>query len=363
MGEKRVNFPYYASVIICILGLLAVSYIALRYLLWSVLPFLISWGIAFALRPLSAHLHRRTKIPRKILNFTLMLAALLLVFSILFIISDRLVTEIRGFISHVGENPSMISDTVERINDLLTSISDKLNIFGVGGGGDEGVRSYLSGLAEKATGDMISELPKTLGRVVMTVPKTLIFLLVSVIASFYFSTDLQGINEKILAIVPKKWQSRLVSIKDIIFDTTLKYLRSYLIIMLITFALLLLGFLIIGVKYYFVLSIIFALVDILPVLGVGALLVPWGIFSLATGELYRGMGLLILYAVIAVVRQVVEPKIIGVSLGIHPLLTLFSMYLGFTLFGVVGMILGPIFALILKSVLFATDRYKSIPKE
>ncbi len=348
MGENRVNFTYYASVIICVLGVLFSLYIAFRYLFLGVLPFCIAWGVAFSIRPLTEHLHKRIKVPKKVLNFSFVLVALLLLLSVLFIISDRLVTEIRGLISHANENPTVISDTVEKINSLILSVSDKLNIFGIGKSGD--VNKYLSSLAEKSASDVISYLPKLLGKIIMTLPKTVVFIVVSVIASFYFSTDLQKINESFLSMFPKKWKSRIVKVKDILFDSTLKYLRSYLIIMTVTFFLLLLGFLIIGVRYFFVLSLIFAISDILPVIGVGAFLIPWGIFSLATGDFYRGMGLIILYAVITLTRQIAEPKIIGESLGIHPLYTLFSMYLGLTLFGVGGMILGPIFALILKSV-------------
>ena len=346
MGENRVN--YYASVIICVLGVLFSAYVAFRYLFLGVLPFLLSWGIAFFIRPLTEHLHKRIKLPKKILNFSIVLISLLLLLCVLFIISDRLVSEIRGLILHASENPTVISDTLDRINELVSSFSEKLDIFGIGKHGEVG--EYLSSLAEKSASDVVTYLPKLLGKIVMTLPKITVFIIVSVIAAFYFSTDLQKINEGFLSLFPERWKVRIVKIKDILFDSTLKYLRSYLIIMAITFFLLLLGFLIIGVRYFFVLSVIFAVADILPVVGVGAFLIPWGIFSLATGELYRGMGLIILYALITVTRQVIEPKIIGVSLGIHPLYTLFSMYLGLTLFGVGGMILGPIFALILKSI-------------
>jgi sporulation integral membrane protein YtvI len=187
----------------------------------------------------------------------------------------------------------------------------------------------------------------------------LIFVLVSVISAFYFSVDLKKINESVMSPLSEKWQKRLVGVKDIILDTVVKYLRSYFIIMLITFSILIIGFLILGVKYYFVLSALFAAIDILPVLGVGTMLIPWGIFSLATGNFKLGMGLLVLYAVIIITRQILEPKIIGVSLGIHPLLTLFSMYLGFTLFGIGGMILAPLVTLIIKSAVSGASRYRS----
>ena len=120
--------------------------------------------------------------------------------------------------------------------------------------------------------------------------------------------------------------------------------------MLITFSLLLLGFWLLKIKYALILSALFALIDFLPVLGVGALLVPWGAFELVRGNYKLAIGLIVLYAVIAIVRQVTEPKIIGANFGIHPLLTLFSMYMGLSLFGVTGMILGPVAAVTAKGV-------------
>lgn len=356
---KHIDFSRYASVFICIIGALLALYIVFRYLLWSVLPFAFSWGVAFAIRPLSEYLHRKTSLPKKALSFCLVLLSLALVFSLIFIISDRLVTEIRDFADRLRENPSIISDAVANVNELIKSFSDRLDIFGLSDKNGIDVKSYLMEFAENATSEMLASLPKLVGRMALTLPKTLIFVLVSVISAFYFSVDLKKINESILSPLPKKWQDRLVGVKDAILDTTVKYLRSYLIIMLITFSLLLVGFLILGVKYYFLLSFLFALIDILPVLGVGTMLIPWGIFSLATGKLYLGMGLLVLYAVIVITRQIIEPKIIGVSLGIHPLLTLFSMYLGFTLLGFAGMILGPVIALIVKSIFSATTHYRT----
>ena len=125
--------------------------------------------------------------------------------------------------------------------------------------------------------------------------------------------------------------------------------------MMITFSLLFIGFLVLKVRYALILSALFALIDFLPVLGVGTLLIPWGAFELIRGNYTLAIGLIVMYAVIAVVRQVTEPKIIGANFGIHPLLTLFSMYLGLSLFGFTGMILGPVAAVTAKGV-FSVDK-------
>jgi sporulation integral membrane protein YtvI len=330
-------------------------------MLFGIAPFLISWGIAFAVRPLSEHLHRKIRLSKKVLDFLLITFALLLVFSILFIIGQRIVAEIKGFAEYLAQNPNVINDTLQKVSGFFSRLYDRLDFFSTSGDTGIDLQSYVLDLSQKISDGIIARVPAFVGKAVMTLPKIIIFIIVSVISAFYFSTDLKNINDGILSLLSEKWQKRLKCAKDIIFDTTLKYLRSYFIIMLITFCLLLVGFLFIRVKYFLVLSVVIAIFDILPIVGVGAFLVPWGIFCLAVGDFYRGMGLLVLYAVIMIVRQVIEPKIIGVSLGIHPLLTLFSMYLGLSVLGISGMILGPIIALVAKSLLLAgTSKRESL---
>jgi predicted PurR-regulated permease PerM len=134
-------------------------------------------------------------------------------------------------------------------------------------------------------------------------------------------------------------------------DVSRKYIKAYGILLLLTFALLLIGFWILGVEYAFLLAFLIALADLLPVIGVGTILIPWGIIMLIQKEFYLGFGLLILFLAISLIRQVAEPKVLGKSLGLHPLLALFATYVGFTLFGLLGMILAPIVALLGKRLL------------
>ena len=128
--------------------------------------------------------------------------------------------------------------------------------------------------------------------------------------------------------------------RERVFWVCRRYLRAYFFIFLLTFGELLLGFLLLRLNYAFWLAWVTALLDLLPVLGVGLVLLPFGIFELCTGQVLRGVGLLLLYAVITVVRQVVEPRWVGKSLGVHPLLLLFGIYAGLRIFGVAGLLVG-----------------------
>ena len=124
-------------------------------------------------------------------------------------------------------------------------------------------------------------------------------------------------------------------------QTAGRYLRAFSLLLLIMFLVLFVGLTIIGAEYALLLAAITAIVDILPVLGVGTVLVPWSVISYISGDISRGTAILILYVAVIILRQFIEPKIIGKSLGIHPLLSLFSMYVGLRVFGVIGIILAP----------------------
>lgn len=141
-----------------------------------------------------------------------------------------------------------------------------------------------------------------------------------------------------------------------------RYLRAYFLLFLLTFAELLIGFMILGTGYAFLLAFMTALLDALPVLGVGTILLPYAIFSFMAGDRSLGFGLLILYGVITLVRQFVEPHLVGKSLGLHPILMLMAFYVGFRLFGVAGIFLGPAAALILKYFFTVEDAEPQPPQ-
>ena len=146
-----------------------------------------------------------------------------------------------------------------------------------------------------------------------------------------------------IAVNLPKWRARAKAV-------SFRYLRAYLLILLTTFAELFVGFLILRVRYAFLLSLLIAVVDIFPVLGVGTVLIPWAVVLLIRKNFYLGFGLLILYGVVTVLRQIIEPRLVGKSLGLHPLAALIASYAGWRWFGFLGMALGPVAAMAVKAL-------------
>lgn len=325
-----------AALVIVVLGAIGLLYLSGRYFLPLLLPFLIAWGIAFAVRPLSHKLQSKLGISvralRAVISMLLAIATLLALGFFVF----KVVSEGLRLIGELSES--------EALTDALSRLFSPLSrLFPEEGG-------QLSGVVSDAVSSFFSSLLSGVGallkRAVLAVPDALLFLLVTLIATLYFSFDLERINAAVLSHLPNRFGEGLVRFKDGFLRSTLGYLRSYLILMGITFVLVTLGLVLLRVEYALPLALLIALLDALPVLGVGTVLVPWSLLSFAMGDATRGVGLLVLFGVNTVLRQFLEPKIVGDTLGLPPIVSLVLLYISYRLFGLFGLLLLPLFSVL-----------------
>ena len=190
-------------------------------------------------------------------------------------------------------------------------------------------------------------------------PAAFIFVTVTLLACYYFTADDgrlgRGVSAFFSRLTPAPLRDRLPPIGRRLRRLGRQYLRACLLLGLLTFCLSFIGLAILRIPYAFILALLLATVDLLPLLGTGIILIPWAVICLILGQVKLGIGLLVLYGVTTLVRQILEPKLIGDGLGIHPLLSLFSMYAGLRLFGVWGMILAPLVTAGVRAV-FGADR-------
>ena len=340
------------TLLIVCAGTLVFGYVGAKYILPLAMPFLIGWAIAFFARPVAHLLGKHIHLPTRLLRVFFSLLFTVGVLGVLGFFLFRVASEA---IRLVGDLAA--SDSFERI---LSYILDPLGAFfpaGELGVVEESIANAISAMLESLAG----RFGELLGRVAAAIPELLLFLLVSVISSVYFSYDLENINQKTLALLPKRIGAWLVRFKDGFLKTAVRYLRSYLILGLITFAIMTFAFVLFGVKYALALGLLVALLDALPIIGVGTVLVPWGVFRLFLGDTRLGISLLVLFVFNAILRQFIEPKIIGDSLGIPPIVSLVLLYVTYGIFGIAGVLLIPIFTVILR-VIFDKNLSIALPK-
>ena len=330
---KREKIHTFATLSVGIVAAGLIALVLIRYFLPAVLPFLIAWAVAFAVRPIAAFVSSRTRLPERILRVALAIVGTLLLFVTLFFALRECIFALWRFLSELGEG--------DAIYDLITELSSPtLPIFG------DVIPDELARRIGDALHGLLTSALSAIGSAVTgfaaAIPRAVLFLVVTVIAVVYFTLDLEGINRAVRGVLPRAFSDRLSTLRREIFTVGAKYLGSYLLIMLITFSIMLTGLLLLRIRGALIIAAIVAFLDVLPVIGVGTVLVPWSIVELASGNTYVGISLLILLLVNEVVRQLAEPRIVGKNLGIHPLLTLVMIYAGYSLFGVLGLLLIPV---------------------
>lgn len=336
---------------VAILAGILLAFVGIKYVLPIILPFILAWGIAFAVRRPADFIARKTKISKKILR---PLVAILLILSLI----GGIVYLIIRVASEAWQLFSSLAEGGKLVNIISSLLNPFDNLFA-----DSGIAPELEQKLVSAVSGLLSELLSSsagvLTAVASSIPKILLFILVTSISAIYFSIDLEHVNNAIRAILPKRINSAISGFKKTSLSVLLRYMRSYLLIMLLTFAIMIFGLTLLRVRYALLLAIIIALLDLLPIIGVGTVLIPWSAWMFITGDIKMGIGLLVLFAVSEIARQIAEPKIFGTNLGIHPLLTLVLMYVGYSVFGIFGLLVIPAFSIII-SVLLAKSKTSEV---
>ena len=232
-----------------------------------------------------------------------------------------------------------LSQTLLGFSQKITDFFDGLNIelFAV-----TRDTSVLSTFLENAIGTLIESLGSFATRVVAGLPSMLFSLSVTVVASCYIAKDYEKIKKYIKEIIPERFVNRYIELRQVALDGILKMGKGYLIMFIITFFILALGFLILGRKNFFMLALAVSVVDVLPVLGTGTVLLPWAVIELIFGRTLPAVGLILIYVSVTVLRNILEPKIIGKQTGVHPLLCLAAMFVGLKSVGFWGLIVFPL---------------------
>lgn len=339
------------AITICLAGGIAAFYVIGRFSVGLFLPFLVALPVAGLARAGAKRLSPRLRMSERLLSVVLVLLILAIVVVLLYLFCSRVLLELQQLLQHLLADSDDPEGTLARLLHFFRYLGER---FSLAGGflesfiGDpqvffaEQLRNFLSGLSER--------LPTGVAAILGALPRILLFLMVTVIACFYFALDYPAVIATVSRLFPAPLRERLPQWRQSVGRMAGQYLKAYCLLFLLTLCELWLGLLLLRARYSFLLSLLIALLDVLPVLGVGTVLVPWALLALLSGNTYLGIGLLLLYAIITIVRQVAEPHLVGKSLGLHPILMLIAFYAGLRLFGVAGLLVGPALTLLLKAV-------------
>lgn len=315
----------------------AVVWIISRLMLRFLLPFVVAAILAYLLQRPAGRLAKRLKVKTKTAAVTLTLVTYLFLGALIFLVVWRLIVQSIDFsqliINRIKENPKAFSLLGERLGAALNTLPDEIS---------KSIISSIENLFEEAIKFLGSFASKSAAQLIKKTPQILFCTAVTVVASCYIAGDYERLKNFICAVIEKRRWERIQKIKAILVDSVLKIAWGYIKLSAITFVELTVGLLLLKIKYAPLIAFLIALVDLLPVLGCGTVLLPWAVVCFLTGNFYRGTALCIIYILILVVRYYLEPRIIGKGVGINPLFILLAMFLGFGLGSVGGMLIFPV---------------------
>ncbi len=327
----------------------AVGFLLTVWILWKgalfFMPFVIGWIIAMIGNPIVRYLERKLKIVRKAGSFLLVAGVLALIILGGYALMARIVS---GCISFVQDAPEILEAAQRQVEFFIASFSGLRRFFPeavweelvtVVGSLEGSVDQIIAGIGEPTV--------HAAGNFAKGIPNAFVYAIITVLSSYFFIADSDMIMESLKEMVPQPIVHYATIVKKNLMRAVGGYFAAQFKIMIVVAIILTVGFLLLGIHYSLLWAILIALLDFLPVFGTGTVLIPWAVIEFFNRQFYMGVALLVLYFVSQLVRQLIQPKIVGDSMGLPPLLTLILLYIGFRTGGVSGMILAVPLGLIL----------------
>lgn len=350
------SFSAWASRVIIILGCLAGLWLARQYVLPVLWPFLLAWLISLATRPAVGKLAGQKKLPRSIVSGLLVFLFTGLALFGIVKGCERGAEELGRLIEGLSREDSQGGGFWEGLSGWMTELSSHLPFLrrfsehpafdalceALDTAVRTGARAALEALGERVPSFIVS----FLGRL----PSVLIFMTSLLLSCYYFTADPVSLPDRLEALLPEDKRRTFFVWRSKCRRAVTGYFKAYVILGVLTFAEMFLGLTILQAPYAFLMALVIALVDFLPLLGAGTVLIPWAVICLVTGQGGTATGLLIIFGIHTLLRQILEPRLVSRELGLPPTVSLVAVYAGWKLLGVGGMILAPLVAMVVKEI-------------
>lgn len=332
----------------------------LKYILVILVPFIIAMVMSILLEPLVALVQQYTKLSRSLAVIVAMLLALGGLGFLITLIVIHLVAELTDLSTALPSYISSIENYLENIiargqlfyltlpEQVTSQLEQVLNL-----------ERLLSTLGETLQ-DWARSLANALLTFIAGLPGALIIIMISIVATYFISRDRGEMVKLWVRILPDPWGERSLGVSQQVAQAFLAYIKAQLILVLITSVISIIGLSIIGTNYAVTLGLIVGFFDLIPVLGPGAVYIPWAMWAFIAGTPGLGFKLLGLYVIVMVIRALLEAKVVATNLGLHPLAVLVAMYVGLKTIGVLGLVLGPIVVITIQAAVKAGTDVRKI---
>ncbi|MEE0072188.1 MAG: sporulation integral membrane protein YtvI [Lachnospiraceae bacterium] len=337
LGDTRPYWKVLVSLVFSLTATVLFIYVGIKAIFYF-MPFVIGWILSVIAGPLVTFLEKKLKIMKRLGSAITIILVLALCIGLIYLIISQIWEEISVLIRNF---PSMYHDLERGLSQIGTQGNTLFERF------PEQIQNSwatlmnnLDDTASSLIGRIGEPTIEVAGNVAKRIPSVLIGTIVAFVSAYFFIADKENLGEWVKKVVPKSITSRLLLVGENLKYAMGGYFKAQFKIMGVVFAILLVGFTLMQIRFSILLAIVIAFLDFLPFFGTGTALIPWAIYKFLVGDYKMVAALVILYGVTQLVRQLIQPKLVGDSMGLNPLYTLFLLYLGYR----VGSVLGMIFA-------------------
>lgn len=319
---------------------------AVGYALWLFAPFIIAYILSLIVNPMVHGIEKRFHLPRSVCAILVIVLTVGVIGGIITGIIWKVVDEVRSLYEDLPVIYENVRVTWIKISaffaDFMAMLPENLqNIF------DDAANQVMEWFTNLATNTRIVQ---SAGNIAKKLPSIFVVAIVFILALYFMITDAKKVSLAVKKPFSEEFIQKMSGFKTEIKKYVGGYIKAQLTIMCISFTILLIGLSILKIDYALVIAIAVAILDALPFFGSGAVLWPWAAIAFIMGDVLLGVSLIIIYLAVILTRQFVEPKIVSQNIGIHPITTLMAMYVGFKIFSIGGMILGPLLMVMLVSL-------------
>lgn len=333
------NRPYWQVALRLLFSALATAaFIVIGWnLLRFLMPFVIGWIIAAIATPLVNWLEKRLKIVKKLGSALIVIFVLAAIVLALYFGISRLAAEISSLIQNFPEMYAQLETGLRQIGDTLSGIFERLP-SGVQNGWNvvvENLDQYMGNLVSNISEPTVT----AAGNIAKQVPSYLISLLVSILSAYFFIVQREEVLNWMKKVSPESIQKRMTLVIDNLRYAVGGYFKAQFKIMAVVFVILLIGLGMLGTGYFVLVAFLIAFLDFLPFFGTGTAMIPWAVYKFFMGDYKMTVALVVIYVITQAVHQLLQPKLVGDSVGLNPLVTLILLYIGYRMGGILWMIL------------------------
>lgn len=335
LGDNRPYWKVAVSLLFSLSATILFIYVGIKAVFYF-MPFVIGWILSVIAGPVVIFLEKRLKIMKKLGSAITIILVLAICIGVIYLICSRVWRESLALVDNF---PAMYKDMESGFAQIGSKGAEVFSRL------PEEVQNGWSSLVsnlDETVGTLIGQIGEptitVAGNMAKRIPSILVGMIVAFVSAYFFISEKESLNLWIKKVVPEPVASRMGMVADNLKYAVGGYFKAQFKIMAVVFTILLIGFALIGIHFSILLALGIAFLDFLPFFGTGTALIPWAVYKFLVGDYRMLAALIILYGVTQLVRQLIQPKLVGDSMGLNPLYTLFLLYLGYRLGSVLGMI-------------------------